>query len=69
MYTFGQVVERLNVKEHRVRYAIERLRLKPAARASTWRLFDDRQLQAIGDELNRIEARRRQTATTDVANA
>lgn len=51
--TTGAIALKLDVREHRVTYAIRALGIQPAARSGRYRLFDAKQVQQIKEFLER----------------
>jgi hypothetical protein len=62
--TFGQVCKRLNQQPPRINYILEtRPHIKPIKRVGILRIFDEAGVAAISAELEKIDSRKRVTAT------
>ena len=59
LITVGVIADEVRAPLHRVQYVLRtRLRIRPAARAGTLRLYDRRAVAMVRYELNLMDARR-----------
>lgn len=63
MPTVGEIARRLGASTHRVEYVIRARGIRPRGWAGNARVFDEKAVEVIADELERIGTRNRRAAT------
>lgn len=59
--TLGQIAVRLETSTHKVKYAVERYRIRPIGRVGILRVWSAASLPAVRNALEEIAAKRRKT--------
>lgn len=59
--TIGEIARRHNVPLHRVEYVISARKIRPRGRAGNALVYSEKDVEIVGEELNRI-SRERKTA-------
>ena len=62
--TFGEIVNATGARDHRVRYVITRLKIKPVRKCGSAHLYPDGTAKRVQTELLRLDNRRALAATS-----